>query len=119
MCCPRCFCVAFPFSSNTELCALVYVFCARVSARIGAIHQVDVLTGWIHHPVYVYLTLRTIREKVVGGIVPHFIEVRFIASSSCRVTCADSSLPDDSIPVVCVWRVYKYEVVAVVVVVVV
>ena len=72
----------------------------------GVMHQVDVLTGWIHHPVYVYLSLRTIREKVVCGIVPHFIEVRFhdaFDSRASAVLSADSSLPVESIPVVYIY----------------
>ena len=36
--------------------------------------EVDVLTGWVHHPVYVYLTLRALRHRAVCGIAPFFVE---------------------------------------------
>ena len=63
-----------PWHRRSMLFFLSFLVSDLVIGTADYPQEVDVLTGWVHHPVYVYLTLRALRHRAVCGIAPFFVE---------------------------------------------
>ena len=53
---------------------LAFLVCDLGIGAIDYPHKVDLLTGWIHHPIYFLLVLRTLRTHTSTALCAFFIE---------------------------------------------